>query len=63
MRGETAGGVAVVNKVPVHGVERKVFAVEKDGGTRAMGVMETLEAIGSTHVQPQVPFSKRVWFS
>ena len=60
MRGETAGGVAVVNKVPVHGVERKVFAVEKDGGTKAMVVMETLEAIESMHVQPQVRYSRRV---
>ena len=51
-----------VSKGLVHGVERKVFAVEKDGGTKAMVVMETLEAIESMHVQPQVPYSRRVRF-
>ena len=60
MREETAGGNVDVSKGLVHGVVRKVFVVEKDGGTKAMVVMETLEAIESMHVQPQVPYSRRV---
>ena len=60
MREEIVGGVVDVSKGLVHGVERKVFAVEKDGGIRAMVVMETLEARESMHVQPQVRYSRRV---
>ena len=52
-----------VSKDLVHGVERKAFAVEKDGGTRAMVVMETLEAIENMHVQPQVSYNGKVRFS
>ena len=40
MMEETAGGVVDVSEGLVHGVEQKVFAVEKGGGTRAMVVME-----------------------
>ena len=51
-----------VSKGLVHGVERKVFAVEKDGGTKAMVVTERLGEIESMHVQPQVQYSRRVGF-
>ena len=43
MREETAGGVVDESKDLVHGVERKAFAVEKDGGTLQMDAMELLE--------------------